>query len=109
MVRAWLQGYSFKVVTNLVSPDVGATLQLATRSERLDLLATLRSHAEAAEGVEAGANDDGLPSKPVVRRKTGTLAAMSGADGLVYSEFSTAAAKPKGLTVRKLVTQRRAA
>ena len=60
-----VQGYSFKVVSakHLVSEADAAVLQLSTRKERLDLLAKLKSHAEAAEGVEKDANDDGLPTK----------------------------------------------
>jgi hypothetical protein len=101
-----VQGYSFKVVTNLVPPEEAAGLQLSNRSDRLDLLATLKSQAEAAEAIEADANDDGLPAKPQFFRKKGTLAAVSGGQGLLYKEFST---RTKGPSVRKLVMQRRAA
>lgn len=89
-------------------PEEAAALQLSTRGERLDLLATLQSQAEAREGIEADANDDGLPAKPVFYRKKGTLAAVSGGRGLTYKEFSTAPPRPKGPSVRKLVQQRRA-
>jgi hypothetical protein len=58
-----VQGYSFKVVSNLVGAAERAQLQLSSRKERLDLLAKLKSHAEAAEGVEKDADADGLPAK----------------------------------------------
>ena len=105
-----LQGYSFKVVTNLVGPDVAPSLQLSQRNDRLNLLAKLKSHAEAAEGIEKDADDDGLPKKAAVAisRKTGTLAALSGADA-EYREFATGAgaAKLKGPSIRKLVNSGR--
>ena len=111
----FLQGYSFKVVTDLVPPETAQKQQLADRSSRLDLLAKLRSHAEAAEGVEKDDDEDGVPGKKPpgagFRRRVGTLAEVSGADAL-YKEFSTAAgaaARAKGASIRKLVNRRRAA
>jgi hypothetical protein len=108
-----IQGYSFKVVTDLVGADIAPTLQLSSRNERLDLLAKLKSHAEAGEGIEKDADEDGLPHRKgvAIHRRAGTLASMSGADAL-YHEFPTVrggAGKPKGANIRKLVSKRRAA
>jgi DNA excision repair protein ERCC-3 len=101
-----LQGYSFKVVTNLLGGGAAEEqgLALRTREERLNLLAKLRS-AEAAEGLEKDANDDGLPGVAVKRRKR-TMADLTGADA-TYREFSTQPKKKPGNTLRKIVNRRR--
>jgi hypothetical protein len=81
------QGYSFKVITNLLKPTAAAEhkLLLSTHKERLDLLAKLRT-AEVGEGLEKDANDDGIPTVKVKRRKR-AMADMTGADA-TYRVFN---------------------
>jgi hypothetical protein len=104
--RDHAQGYSFKVVTQLVD-DADATLQLSRRDERTALLAKLHAALAANEaegGVEADADGDGLgTAKPAaVRRKKGTLADLSGADAY-YREIDARPQKRSGGNLRKIV------
>jgi hypothetical protein len=97
-------------VTNLLGSGRAeeAGLQLATQGERLNLLAKLRS-ADAGEGVEADADEDGIPTKGMtVRRRKRALEDLSGADAL-YKEFRSGAKRSRGPSIRKLVNQRRIA
>lgn len=99
-----LQGYSFRVVTDLITPEKVAenNLSMASHQERLDLLAKLRS-LEAGEGLEGDANDDGIPGVKVKRRKR-AMADMTGADA-TYKEYTTK--KKTGDSLRKIVNSRR--
>lgn len=104
-----MQGYSFKVLTNLLGDDRGAgsALQLQDRDSRLALLAKLKS-SEAAAGIEKDANDDGLPGKASVRRRKRAIADITGADA-TYREGEAKKRKASGANLRKIVNRRRAA
>ena len=108
-VFAVVQGYSFKVLTDLLEDDRGqGALQLQDRDSRLALLAKLKS-SEAAVGIEKDANDDGLPGKASVRRRKRAIADITGADA-TYREGAAKKRKPgSGGNLRKLVNRRRAA
>ena len=106
LLRSALQGYSFRVVTDLITPEKVAANHLAmvTHQERLDLLAKLRS-SEAGDALEGDANDDGIPGGVKVKRRKRAFADMTGADA-TYKEYSTK--KKTGDSLRKIVNSRRA-
>jgi len=88
------QGYSFKVITNLL--DAAEESQLAhyhfsTQAEQLDLLARVLSAGLDEAGVEAvgDADADGLVAAAGVRRRPGSMSALSGANGYSYLEFKS--------------------
>jgi DNA excision repair protein ERCC-3 len=102
------QGYSFKVVCNLLDPahlsdDVASTLKLRDPREQRELLSRILTHARDSDALaEADAADDlvaagkggnkGGPRKvgggPGGARGGG-LAGVSGGRGLTYMEYST--------------------
>ena len=100
------QGYAYKVIPSLLeAAGVGADggqLLLSTHDEQLDLLAAVLHASEAetaAEELPEGA--DGLgerKGRPGVasRRVVGSMAALSGGQGLRYLEYSTKGAGGRG-------------
>jgi DNA excision repair protein ERCC-3 len=88
------QGYAFKVLTELPQHD-DTSLLFSTKSEQLDMLATVLAADEKA------AADEDLPSdydqitinqeanRVAARRHTGSAKSLSGADGMVYMEYRT--------------------
>jgi DNA excision repair protein ERCC-3 len=91
------QGYTFKVVQDLVDiADKESTL-LKTREQEIKLLNQVKSfqcvdfdreESRAVGRAQAGEFDDeGEKEKPSVVRKASSMGAMSGADGTVYREF----------------------
>ncbi|EIE26133.1 DNA repair helicase rad25 [Coccomyxa subellipsoidea C-169] len=96
------QGYSFKVITNLLDAAGGASLQMSTRDEQLDVLAKVLAAGEDEAGVEvADVTDDVTRTKKALAQRTaGSLAAMSGAHGLTYMEYGTNKAQKPRLTTK---------
>jgi DNA excision repair protein ERCC-3 len=102
------QGYSYKVIPSLLeSVGGGGDLLLGTREDQIDLLAAVLHVSEA----EATADDfpeklpetikgDGAiqPKKTVGRRMAGSMAALSGALGIKYMEYSTKTGGGRGST-----------
>eukprot|EP00898_Chlorokybus_atmophyticus_P001082 jgi/Chlat1/1975/Chrsp158S02276 len=84
------QGYSFKVITELPPADTGNDLFYANKEEQLDLLGKVLAAGEDEAGVEhlADDNDDISKYKTSVRR-AGNMRALTGAEGMVYMEYST--------------------
>ncbi|KAA3456518.1 DNA repair helicase XPB1-like protein [Gossypium australe] len=91
------QGYSFKVITSLPPPDAGADLSYYHLDEQLALLGksltnstnqvlTAGDDAVGLEQLEEDADDIALHK---ARRSMGSMSAMSGANGMVYMEYST--------------------
>ncbi len=92
------QGYSYKVVPSLLDaadPGAAAQLPLGSLQERLDLLAAALAASEAdASPEELPAGADGLPAGGGgrgggARRARGSMAALSGGQGLRYLEYAT--------------------
>ena len=92
------QGYTFKVVQDLVDIADRESTLLKTREQEIRLLNQVKSfqcvdfdreESRAVGRGQAGEYDDeGESSRPVgAVRKTSTMGAMSGADGTVYREF----------------------
>ena len=90
------QGYAFKVITHLDGMDK-AKLDFETLREQLELLEAVLAadESEATERLENDADERELSAVGVgggfgivgTRRKSSSLAAMSGAKGIRYSEF----------------------
>ena len=77
-----------KSITNPAWHAGGASLQMSTRDEQLDVLAKVLAAGEDEAGVEvADVTDDVTRTKKALAQRTaGSLAAMSGAHGLTYME-----------------------
>lgn len=113
------QGYSFKVVTNLLdaaeaSLPADAPLLMRSQDEQLTLLAKVLSASEEDAGLEVLPGDDddlvahqrgrgGAAGRRVVNAN---MAALSGAQGLTYYEFDNAT---KAARQRPVMTARAAA
>ncbi|KXZ51043.1 hypothetical protein GPECTOR_14g30 [Gonium pectorale] len=89
------QGYSFKVITNVLkSANGGEGLMYSDRATQLDLLSRVLSAGMEEAGVEHLRDDDaeGLAAaagqRPGARRRVGDMAALTGASGYRYLEFS---------------------
>ncbi|GMH32450.1 hypothetical protein BSKO_00284 [Bryopsis sp. KO-2023] len=84
------QGYSFKVITNLLDLSGSADLHYATTEDQMNLLAQVLSAGvdEAGEEVFEDA-DDISKSKAAARRAAGDMSALSGAQGRMYMEYSS--------------------
>lgn len=82
------QGYSFKVITSLPPTDSGPELSYHSRSDQLDLLNKVLRAADKEVGEEIldADIDDLALQKP--RRSSGSMSSMSGANGMVYMEYS---------------------
>ncbi|CAD7703650.1 unnamed protein product, partial [Ostreobium quekettii] len=96
------QGYSFKVITNLLDaqgPD-DTSLHFGTKEEQLDLLASVLSAGQEEAAVERIHDSDELAQSngftPVARRAVGDMSALTGAQGRVYMEYSTAGKRRAG-------------
>ncbi|CAI0427003.1 unnamed protein product [Linum tenue] len=107
------QGYSFKVlpqsivfcfdelaieqvITSLPPPDSGAELSYHSQDEQLALLRkvlTAKDDMVGLEQLEEDADDIALHK---ARRFAGSMSHMSGANGMVYMEYSTGRKLPPG-------------
>lgn len=83
------QGYSFKVITSLPPPDSGADLSYHRLDEQLALLSKVLSAGDDAVGLEQLDEDADDIALHKARRIAGSMSAMSGAQGMVYMEYST--------------------
>ncbi|KAH7550243.1 hypothetical protein JRO89_XS13G0159600 [Xanthoceras sorbifolium] len=83
------QGYSFKVITSLPPPDTGADLSYHRLDEQLALLSKVLSAGDDAVGLEQLEEDADDIALHKARRSMGSMSAMSGANGMVYMEYST--------------------
>lgn len=90
------QGYSFKVLTNLVTAGSGEASHLSTTDAELKLLREVLC-AEVEANRDALAEDRAIEremqdslagaSKSLFRRSAGVMSALSGADGETYLEY----------------------
>lgn len=88
------QGYSFKVITSLPPPDSGPELSYHRLDDQLALLSKVLSAGDDAVGLEQLEEDaDGMALQKA-RRSAGSMSAMSGANGMVYMEYSTGQRRP---------------
>ncbi|GMJ03814.1 homolog of xeroderma pigmentosum complementation group B 1 [Hibiscus trionum] len=83
------QGYSFKVITSLPPPDAGADLSYYHLDEQLALLGKVLTAGDDAVGLEQLEEDADDIALHKARRSMGSMSAMSGANGMVYMEYST--------------------
>ena len=109
------QGYTFSVVQDLAETADKSSIILKTKSDELNLLTQVMkfnysehdSKEERSGQREANNEEDeddpeyvpppsdtagpasAVPTAPVVQRKTSSLGARSGGEGLVYSEFNS--------------------
>ncbi|EFJ20937.1 hypothetical protein SELMODRAFT_418040 [Selaginella moellendorffii] len=83
------QGYSFKVLTNLPPPDSGEDLGYSKLQDQMDLLSKVLNAGEDAVGVEKLEHDADDITNLKIHRSAGSMSAMSGGKGRLYTEFST--------------------
>ncbi|GAB4818176.1 hypothetical protein N2152v2_005222 [Parachlorella kessleri] len=88
------QGYSYKVLANILEQADRDRLLLSKKEEQLDVLAKILSSTEAeAQGAEEKddlRDDVGVARRrPIAKRRTGDIAALTGGAGLTYMEYST--------------------
>ncbi|KAM6540861.1 hypothetical protein CsatB_005308 [Cannabis sativa] len=83
------QGYSFKVITSLPPADTGPELSYHRLEEQLSLLSKVLSAGDDAVGLEQLEEDADDIALHKARRSMGSMSAMSGANGMVYMEYST--------------------
>ncbi|KAE8677973.1 TFIIH basal transcription factor complex helicase XPB subunit [Hibiscus syriacus] len=83
------QGYSFKVITSLPPPDAGTDLSYYHRDEQLALLGKVLTAGDDAVGLEQLEEDADDIALHKARRSVGSMSTMSGANGMVYMEYST--------------------
>lgn len=92
------QGYAFKVITHLEGMEK-AKLDFSTKEEQLELLAQVLAadESEATERLDVDAEERELAANGVgggyginnmLRRRQSTMAALTGARGMRYSEFN---------------------
>lgn len=93
------QGYSYKVIPSLIengsmSPEENDSLMLSSIEDQINLLAAVlhASEADAAdEQLEVADAIDISAQKPAFKKRLGSMAALSGATGIKYMEYT---AKP---------------
>ncbi|XVF10564.1 hypothetical protein REPUB_Repub07fG0193300 [Reevesia pubescens] len=83
------QGYSFKVITSLPPTDAGADLSYYHLDDQLALLGKVLTAGDDAVGLEQLEEDADDIALHKARRSMGSMSAMSGANGMVYMEYST--------------------
>ncbi|TYJ07711.1 hypothetical protein E1A91_A11G024300v1 [Gossypium mustelinum] len=83
------QGYSFKVITSLPPPDAGPELSYYHLDEQLALLGKVLTAGDDVVGLEQLEEDADDIALHKARRTTGSMSSMSGANGMVYMEYST--------------------
>ena len=98
------QGYAFKVVTNLLAGQDLAQFAYSTWEDQCTLLSKIMAYTPAKDAARElpdeieGAAALGVSRQIAnVRRTVGSLAGLSGAEGIRYMEYSTGAAggRPK--------------
>ncbi|KAL8159010.1 hypothetical protein V2J09_000547 [Rumex salicifolius] len=88
------QGYSFKVITGLPPPDSGPELNYYKLQDQLSLLGKVLSAGDDMVGLEMLEEDADDIAVIKARRMMGSMSAMSGANGMVYMEYSTGQRRP---------------
>ncbi|XP_038874425.1 general transcription and DNA repair factor IIH helicase subunit XPB1 [Benincasa hispida] len=83
------QGYSFKVITSLPPADAGAELSYHRLDDQLALLGKVLNAGDDMVGLEQLEDDADQIALDKARRSMGSMSAMSGANGMVYMEYST--------------------
>lgn len=87
------QGYAFKVITHLQGIEKLPDLAFSTQHEQLELLKEVLITSESAADVERIEGDlfsidgAGRKKKKAVRRTAGSLAELSGGQGMAYVEY----------------------
>ena len=97
------QGYAFKIVPDLIGENDKVQLMYSTKATQLDLLAKTLNAGEASQCEEVlGVDEDDLEGNLMKQKKAklsalaaarrtrtvgGSLAKLSGAQGLTYQEF----------------------
>ncbi len=85
------QGYSYKVIPSLLD-GADDSLMLTSRDDQINLLAAVlhASESEAAnEILDQADNIEAAAKKSTTKRSVGSMAALSGAQGLKYMEYSS--------------------
>ncbi|KAJ7944948.1 DNA repair helicase XPB1 [Quillaja saponaria] len=106
------QGYSFKVITSLPPSDTGADLSYHRLEDQLALLGKVLSAGDDAVGLEQLEEDADDIALHKARYSMKSMSAMSGANGMVYMEYSTGhkgqmKSKPKDPTKRHHLFKKR--
>lgn len=86
------QGYSYKVIPALLEGGVDESLMLTSRDDQINLLAAVLHASEAEAGNEVIEQTDNIEThtkKSIAKRAVGSMAALSGAQGLKYMEYSS--------------------
>lgn len=116
------QGYAFKIITHLDGMDKAQPpLGFETHAEQLELLSAVLAadESEATERLEDAGEDGnfdpasygGTDRRAMVRRNASSIAALTGARGMQYSEFNRPAApvpKSRQVVRHSLFTKRKA-
>ncbi|KAL5229099.1 hypothetical protein ABZP36_017364 [Zizania latifolia] len=107
------QGYSFKVITSLPPPDELPNLKFYTLDDQLELLSRSLNAGDDMIGIERLEEDSDGKALMKARRSAGSMGAFSGANGMVYMEYSTgkgkagAPKKPKDPSKRHYLFKKR--
>ncbi|XP_042388706.1 general transcription and DNA repair factor IIH helicase subunit XPB1-like isoform X1 [Zingiber officinale] len=83
------QGYSFKVITILPPPNLGAELSYHSLDEQTELLNKVLNAGDDMVGPEQLLEDSGDITAIKRKRSAGSMSAFSGANGMVYMEYTT--------------------
>lgn len=84
------------MITSLPPADSGADLSYNSLDDQLGLLAKVLSAGDDAVGLEQLDEDADDIALHKARRYMGSMSAMSGANGMVYMEYSTGQKGGKG-------------
>lgn len=93
------QGYAYKVIPSLVdgqhSTESPENLMLSLREDQINLLAAVLHASETDTAEERVEVTDAIEAKTenMIRRSKGSMAALSGALGIKYMEYSTNSVK----------------
>ncbi|KAG8055786.1 hypothetical protein GUJ93_ZPchr0001g29754 [Zizania palustris] len=107
------QGYSFKVITSLPPPDELPNLKFYTLDDQLELLSRSLNAGDDMIGIERLEEDSDGKALMKARRSVGSMGTFSGANGMVYMEYSTgkgksgAPKKPKDPSKRHYLFKKR--
>ncbi|XP_042455667.1 general transcription and DNA repair factor IIH helicase subunit XPB1-like isoform X1 [Zingiber officinale] len=83
------QGYSFKVITSLPPSDSGAELSYHGLDEQIELLSKVLNAGDDMVGQEQLQEDSDDITAIKSKRSAGSMSAFSGANGMVYMEYTT--------------------
>jgi DNA excision repair protein ERCC-3 len=84
------QGYCYKVVTKLVGLEEERDLGYSTKREQAELLQKVLAASDADAEEERVVGAFGSKSQASVTRRVGSMASLSGADDMMYMEYSHA-------------------